>query len=82
MSLVYMNSWASLALRAVALAAFAIAAMAGAFDAAPRVTLGALALLLAASAAHPLSLALRLGGGAATGLLAVAEGAVALALAA
>lgn len=82
MPLVYMNSWASLALRAAALAAFAVVAMAGGFDAAPRVTLAALALLLAASAAHPLSVALRLGGGASGIVLAVAEGVVALALAA
>ncbi|MFM1991166.1 MAG: hypothetical protein RJA99_4123 [Pseudomonadota bacterium] len=82
MPLVYMNSWASLALRAGALGAFAPVAMAGGFDAAPRATLAALALLLAASAAHPLSVALRLGGGATVGLLAAAEGALALALAA
>jgi hypothetical protein len=79
MPLVYMNSWASLALRALALVAFAAVA---ALAAPPQVALAATALLLAASAAHPLSVSLRLAGGAPLGLLAVAEAVVALALAA
>ena len=82
MPLVYMNSWASLALRAAALAAFALATLGGALAGSSRAGLAATAVLLAASAAHPLSVSLRLGGGAATGLLSVAEGVVALALAA
>ncbi len=82
MPLIYMNSWASLALRAAALVAFSVAALSGALEGSTRSALAATALLLAASAAHPLSLSLRLGSGAAAGLLAVAEGVVALALAA
>lgn len=77
MPLVYMNSWASLALRAAALAGFGVALLGGDHGA----TLGACALLLVANAAHPLSVSLRLGGKAA-GLLSLAEGAIALSLAA
>jgi hypothetical protein len=77
MPLVYMNSWASLALRAAALAVFALALLSGS----ARAAFAAGALLLAASAAHPLSVSLRLGGSAA-GVLALAEGVVAIALAA
>ncbi len=77
MPLVYMNSWASLALRAAALVAFGATLTGGA----PHAALGACALLLAASAAHPLSVSLRLGGSPA-GLLSLAEGAIALSLAA
>lgn len=77
MPLVYMNSWASLAVRAGALAVFGIAVLSGS----ARAALAATALLLAASAAHPLSLSLRLGGSAA-GVLSLAEGMAAIALAA
>ncbi len=77
MPLVYMNSWASLALRAAALVAFGVTLLAGS----PAEALGAVALLLTASGAHPLSVSLRLGGSPA-GLLALAEGTVAMALAA
>jgi hypothetical protein len=76
MPLVYMNSWASLAVRAGALAVFGLAVLSGS----ARAALAATALLLAASAAHPLSLSLRLGGSAA-GVLSLAEGMVAFALA-
>jgi hypothetical protein len=79
MPLIYMNSWASLALRAAALVAFSVAALSGTLEGSTRSGLAATALLLAASAAHPLSLSLRLGSGAAAGLLAVAEGVIALA---
>jgi hypothetical protein len=72
MPLVYMNSWASLALRAAALAAFSGAALGGTLEGSTRGGLAATALLLAASAAHPLSISLRLGSGAAATLLAVA----------
>lgn len=82
MPLIYMNSWASLALRAAALAAFSVATLCGVLEGSTRSGLAATALLLAASAAHPLSISLRLGSGATSGLLAVAEGVVALALAA
>ena len=75
MPLIYMNSWASLALRAAALAAFSVAALCGVLEGSTRSGLAATALLLAASAAHPLSISLRLGSGATSGLLAVAEGA-------
>ena len=64
MPLVYMNSWASLALRAAALAAFSGAALGGTLEGSTRGGLAATALLLAASAAHPLSISLRLGSGA------------------
>ena len=80
MPLVYMNSWASLALRAAALAAYALAALR--WGTSPGVILAATALLLAANAAHPLSVSLRLAGASAIGLLSVAEGAVGLVLAA
>jgi hypothetical protein len=77
MPLVYMNSWASLALRAAALVAFGVVLLAGP----PADAIGACALLLAASAAHPLSVSLRLGASGAA-LSALAEGVVALVLAA
>ena len=77
MPLVYMNSWASLALRAAALVAFGVVLLARS----PADAIGACALLLAASAAHPLSVSLRLGASGA-GLSALAEGVVALVLAA
>lgn len=77
MPLVYMNSWASLALRAAALVAFGAVLLAGS----PVDAIGACALLLAASAAHPLSVSLRLGASGA-GLCALAEGVVAVVLAA
>ena len=76
MPLVYMNSWASLAVRAGALAVFGLAVLSGS----ARAALAATALLLAASAAHPLSVSLRLGGSAA-GVLSLAEGMAAFALA-
>ena len=75
MPLVYRNSWASLALRAAALAAFGLVLLAGS----PAAAVGACALLLAASATHPLSVSLRLGNSP-PGLFALAEGAAALAL--
>jgi hypothetical protein len=82
MPLVYMNSWGSLALRAVALAINAVLLLGASAAGSPRLLLAAAAVLLASSAAHPLSVALRLGGGGMLGLLAVAEGVVSLALAA
>jgi hypothetical protein len=81
MPLVYMNSWASLALRAAALLANALVLL-GASAGSPQALLGVTALLLAASAAHPLSVAVRMGAGAPIAVLAVAEGVIALALAA
>lgn len=73
MPLVYMNSWASLALRAAALALFGAVLLSGSAAHA----IGAGALLLAAGAAHPLSVSLRCGGSP-SGLASLAEGVFAL----
>lgn len=83
MPLVYMNSWASLALRAVALAAFGIALLAAGSAGSPRIVLGAFAPVVLASAAHPWSVAARYSGLARPARrVALAEGVAALVLAA
>jgi len=81
MPLVYMNSWASLALRALALVALALVQwQAGGAPAGP-LALACAALVLLASAAHPTSIALRSGSWPSLGLMPAAQAAVALALA-
>ena len=81
MPLVYMNSWASLALRALALLLLALVQWhAGGAPAGP-LALAAAALVLLASAAHPTSIALRSASWPSLGLLPAAQAAVALALA-
>jgi hypothetical protein len=81
MPLVYMNSWASLALRALALMVLALVQwQAGGAPAGPP-ALACAALVLLASAAHPTSIALRSGSWPSLRLLSAAQAAVALALA-
>lgn len=79
MTIAYLNSWASLALRGAALALFALL-LAG--DPGGRAALLAAAGLLVASAAHPASIALRLGTGSPIAPLALAEAVIAATLAA
>jgi hypothetical protein len=81
MRIVYMNSWASLMLRAGGLALFALYAL-GEAAAGAAMPAWVPAAMLALSAAHPLSVGLRLRRGTPVAVASVAEGALAIALAA
>jgi hypothetical protein len=82
MPLAYMNSWASLALRALALVVFAFAHWAAGDGPGGPADLAAASALLLASAAHPMSMALRLGSWPVLALMSAAQAAVAFVLAA
>jgi hypothetical protein len=82
MPLVYMNSWASLALRALALVVLAVVQWRAGGTPAGGPDLLLAALVLMASAAHPMSLALRSSSWPSLGLLSAAQAVIAFAVAA